>query len=89
MIVHIVRTQDEGDWDAPMTKVTAVCKAVAFIAPDGSVIPNNFDFVGERPTCRHHVTCPGCLLGDTSEESQRIFEREERGYQSPAMKEPA
>jgi hypothetical protein len=61
MIVHYVRPEDEGDYDAAYTRIKAVCGAECLLDPEGEIIPDDFDFV-IAPDPRHITDCMPCLV---------------------------
>jgi hypothetical protein len=59
-IIHLVRPEDEGDWDALYTRIRAVCGAECLLDPDGEPLPADFDFV-HTPDPRQLCDCIPCL----------------------------
>jgi hypothetical protein len=60
-IIHYVRPEDEGDYDAPYTRIRAVCGAECLLDPEGEPIPADFDFV-MAPDPRNLTDCMPCLV---------------------------
>lgn len=60
LLCHYVALDGEGDYDADYTEIVALCGKRAVLDPDGQVIPEDFDFVGE-PDPFDLCTCAPCL----------------------------
>lgn len=70
-IIHLVRPEDEGDWDAPYTRIRAVCGAECLLDPEGEPLPEDFDFV-HMPDPRHLCDCMPCLEQLTKPAAKRF-----------------
>lgn len=60
MVCHRVNPEDEGDMSATYTRVRALCGAECLIGPDGSPIPDDFDYV-LSPDPLQLTDCGPCL----------------------------
>jgi hypothetical protein len=58
---HYVTPEGEGDWDADVTLIRAVCGNGCFLLEDGEPIPADFDFV-LAPDPRQLTDCTACLV---------------------------